>query len=679
MIAIDSETTGVDLFHGAKPFFVTVCEPGKVPECWQWEVCPFTRQPKVPSGDVDEILETLGKHDCYVFHNSKFDIRALRTIGINLEPDWGLVHDTLIAGHVLASNHRHDLTAMAVEYLGLNIRPAELALEEAVVKARRHCRARLKGWRLAKAGDPAMPSIKKSKSNKDKGEKAWKFDSWVPRALKLRAQDEHPKEWDSVLSDYANLDSWTTIRLWEVCEVELKRKGLWEIYLSRLQAQRLAYILEENGTTVITSNLRDLKLRYEEESKRAGAKCVQIAKGRGFDLNLPKGPRNQSLVEFMFRSPIGLKLEVLKWTDSNDPSPSMDAKVLEEYVKTEEGEALEFCRELAGKRTRDTAVAYMAGYESHRIETRRPGYWTLHGSVNPTGTDTLRWSFSNPNSSNISKKEDFNLRYAFGPMPDREWYSMDGQNLELRIPTFEAGEEELMEVFCHPDRPPYFGSYHLLIFHLLHPQEFKKHGKACKTVFKSTLYQWVKNGNFAIIYGAQQLKADATYHVPGAYSLIQDRFPKIAQLSAYQISFAQDHGYVETIPDKTINPKRGYPLLATRDERGRIMPTVPLNYHVQGTAMWWTHKAMIRCQAQIEEWNAVLPPDQHIKMIFQIHDELVFDFPRGRGREPWRTNLPKVRKLKSLMEEGGADIGVLTPVGAECHPRNWSEGVVLFS
>ena len=51
----------------------------------------------------------------------------------------------------------------------------------------------------------------------------------------------------------------------------------------------------------------------------------------------------------------------------------------------------------------------------------------LHTSLNMCGTDTLRWSSNNPNSQNISKKEGFNLRYAFGPAPGREWWSLDGQ------------------------------------------------------------------------------------------------------------------------------------------------------------------------------------------------------------------------------------------------------------
>ena len=141
---------------------------------------------------------------------------------------------------------------------------------------------------------------------------------------------------------------------------------------------------------------------------------------------------------------------------------------------------------------------------------------------------------------------------------------MDAKNLELRIPAFEAGETDLMYVFNHPNDAPYFGGYHLVIFDLLHPEKFKEHGKHCKDLYESTWYQWIKNANFAILYGCQKRKADQTYHISGAFDKVSHRFPKIAQLAQKQMSFAIRNGYVETIPDRTVDPERGYPILASR-------------------------------------------------------------------------------------------------------------------
>lgn len=70
-------------------------------------------------------------------------------------------------------------------------------------------------------------------------------------------------------------------------------------------------------------------------------------------------------------------------------------------------------------------------------------------------------------------------------------------------------------------------------------------------------------------------------------------------------------------------------------------------------------------------------------MALEVHDELVFDFPKagdpredvGKGIMVKRaSNLWRVRKLQALMASCGTDVGVPTPVAAEYHPNTWSEG-----
>jgi DNA polymerase I-like protein with 3'-5' exonuclease and polymerase domains len=236
----------------------------------------------------------------------------------------------------------------------------------------------------------------------------------------------------------------------------------------------------------------------------------------------------------------------------------------------------------------------------------------------------------------------------------------------------------MVALFERPNDPPYYGSNHLMIFDTLHPKMFAEHGKKVKDVYESTWYQWVKNGNFAVQYGAVDKDdgegtADLAYHVKGAQKRIAARFTKIhgkGGLNQRMIAHAEQHGYVETIPDKTVDPTRGYPLLCTRTNYGKIKPTVPLNYHVQGTAMWWMGKAMVRCHNYLQDL-----PDYHLVM--QVHDELVFDFPKGTAKDSWRTNLPVVREIQGLMEQGGNDIGIPTPVSLEYHDSNWSEGITI--
>ncbi len=734
MLSIDTETTGLDLFQGARPYFVTTCGSDGEQKYWEWSVNPFTREVEIPEEDAREIRQLLSvQHKGIVGHNIKFDIAMLREAGVadwSAACLWDRTHDTLFAGHLLASNRPHNLTDMALQYLGADIEPKEKELEKAVQKARRVCRskgfqAQYGVWAIADEDREDMPSAK---------QKTWKYDTWLPRAMIVAGyQDKQDSEttdgWDMVLSEYANTDSAITLALWNACHEELHRRGLWEIYESRRKLIRIASAMEQRGITLSRSRLEEMEERVERESEELGSVCVNIAKGYNYDLSLPKSGSNGSLKTFVFDV---LNLPRTKHSEKTG-EPGMDKGVVELWEKTlpPRSKELTFVKALSGKRKRDTAKSYIEGYkrfwlqiEAHKkpvgvineiceynvpdgpiatfiraiierpkdpqrylvlsdfLEERGESSWAadirkmvewgtdwylLHPSLNPTGTDTLRWSSSQPNEQNISKQEGFNLRYIFGPAPGREWWSLDAQNIELRIPAFEAGEKDLIEVFLHPENPPYYGSYHLVVFDALHPEMFKQHGKACKDIYESTWYQWVKNGDFALIYGAQEATTDATFHVKGAYNKIRHRFPEIAKLSDKWLRFAEKHGYVETIHDKSVNPDRGYPLLCTRSDWGRVLPTVPLNYHTSGTAMQWMNLAMVRCSERLDTWSQM---GEDVHMALQVHDELVFDFPSRESKG----NLQKVRELQGLMEKGGGDIGVPTPVSVEYHENNWATG-----
>jgi hypothetical protein len=343
----------------------------------------------------------------------------------------------------------------------------------------------------------------------------------------------------------------------------------------------------------------------------------------------------------------------------------------------------------------------MASYKRFWLALKEAGYYRLHPSINPTGTDTLRMSSNNPNEQNISKQGMFEgdkrtIRYLFGPLPGREWWSLDAKNIELRIPAYESKEQELIDLFERPDEPPYYGSTHLLNFHTVYPDFWEETleglvqvlgsreeawinvGPACKKKFAATWYQYCKNGGFAVQYGAVEREngtADQAFHREGSHARLKERFSRLEGLNEYWIDYAERNAYVETMPDKFVDPERGYPLLCTRDNWGRIKPTVPLNYHVQGTAMWWMCQAMIRCQAQLDEWRETEGFTGFITL--QVHDELCFDFPAGRGIRPERTNLDKINILADLMAKGGEGIGVPTPVGMEFHQHNWGEGLTL--
>jgi hypothetical protein len=139
-----------------------------------------------------------------------------------------------------------------------------------------------------------------------------------------------------------------------------------------------------------------------------------------------------------------------------------------------------------------------------------------------------------------------------------------------------------------------------------------------------------------------------------------------------------------------VDPTRGYTIMTARGSRGDLSPTIPHCYWTSGNACWAKRRAMVRCQGQLDEWNAdalrsvglydatyamrTKYLDQHgYHMPLEIHDELLFDFPAG-GRRNWG----RAMRLKQLMEASGPDIGIPLTVSVNWHPRNWAESEELF-
>lgn len=713
MIALDTESTGLDLYHGCRPYFVTTCDEEGTVSHWRWNVDPLTRKVAVDENDLGDINRSIEEADRIVLQNAKFDAGMLEAVGAFTRFPWEKVEDTMIAGHVLASNQPHNLTDMVMQYLGRDIEPFEKTLRKNVLECRRYCQRHLKEWRIASDNLDEMPSA---------GKEDWKADGWLPLVLANFIDQPINHPWKTCLEEYANVDSPATFKLWIVLEEQLNRRGLWKIYREKMKQLPILCGMEAKALTVNRTELCKLKGVYEAQSNADSETCIGIASSLGYNLQMPRSANNDSLINFVFGP---LNLPAVKRSKKTG-APSLDKEVMETYLNTLEESSLgyQFIRALTNKRKKDTSINYLESYERFGLSIDSvDGWFKLHTNIKPVGTATTRLSSERPNSQNVSSKEDdekHTLRDCFGPMPGREWWTFDAENIELRIPAYVSGERAMIELFERPNDPPYFGSNHLLACHILHPQLFdaslsctrcgfeingqasRRDSKFCSCIKKDSKiidgrifklnhkekYKRSKNGNFAVQFGAIETSgtADRAYGVPGGQAKIQKRLGKIADLNRSKIAFAERNGYVETMPDKNVCPELGYPLLCTRTANGSILPTVPLSYFVQGTSGWWMLKAMIRCQELLDGWNRLLSKPLYF-MILTVHDELVFDFPKlGNPKNDWdgnkkclklfrTSNLWRAKLIQAEMAKGGDDIGLPTPVTCEWHPESWAKGV----
>lgn len=732
IISLDTECTGLDLVHGARPFLVTTCDDNGIVSFWEWDVNPLTRQPEIPDGDLGEIQELIDAAELVYMHNSKFDVRALRTIGVTVP--WGKVRDTLIAGHILATNHPHDLTWMVKYYLGVDIERYEVAVKQTV----KLCRAIVKKhpefsqWKIAREGEEGMPSVTDGSKRED--DKPWKNDMWLPRALlKAGCKQYMPNrdEWEVVCCNYANADSDHTLPLGLEVERQLRERGYWKYYLHRMELPRVVSEMEEYGITARGDWTEATISEYQSHVAECECVMCDIAAGYGHNLELAAGAAlNDNMREFFYgsqrqfcsnrrhgrrgderckyvkiikhwngetvdmeavcpkcagrkRDPLRTKLNYHQQDNLNLPpikngkskGASLDGSVLEHYLQTEDGDAADFIEILMDKRKHDTAITYMEQYRRYWIPVpEHPGYYRIHPSVNPCGTDHLRMSSNSPNMQNTSSKEVVTTKACFGPAPGREFWSMDYESIEARIPAYESGEPKLLDVFEKPDEPPYWGNMYYLAASVLYPDEFMPRSGE-KNRFKTECPKLYKQAKFFILaknYGAGRKKGDLLSKVHNSYDLIDADLPLLAALQQKYLDDAERTGWVETLPSRAIDPDKGYPILAAQTDDGRVLTTTPFNYHVSGTACECKNLALIRCSEQCAKWRAE-GFDAHVAM--EVHDEILIDMPAA----PSKGNLPHIRILQALMERSGQDLipQIRTPVAVKYHSETWAIGEIV--
>lgn len=716
MLAFDVETTGTDLIHGCLPYFFAFAHDDGKLEWVEWQVDPLTRLPVINSQDLDCIIDLL-ESDEVVCHHANFDLQALdailshaaKTIDYpwTIEWNWDGVEDTLVASHAFRNLWGHSLKHLR-EILFFVDDSKQNALRDAVNQARRICRSKKfinkhGEWRIAGPSDPHWPAIDKApKEKKSDIEGWWYLDTWLPKTIYdlapeflpdpatcpvtrdnvFSAYDADPVQdydrgdgvfvetpigedhpWRTVLRNYALEDVETTIPLWGLLKHALHEERSWESYRERLQLVRVTYEMKQRGVSLRMDDLEQDLVRYttladeaeEKANALAKAKLNKTLKGderiKEFNIASPNQLRK------LFYSDAGFGLPIVKHTKPSKTHPRGQASTDADTITTlndrlldahdQDRLAISFFRYLSLSRKNRTAANYLKNYKLWSLNGR------LHSNLNITGTKFTRQSSNDPNLQNAGNgKEgedgeiDHNLREDFGPRPGFVWLAWDYSNIELRLWAYQTGNKELIAAF-EQNR-----SVHLIIARQLHAELVKLSDEEAT---ETRAYKKTKNGNFSVLYGASERKANATYGVANAFAKINERFPEVRDFTQSLHAEVNTRGYIETLG--------GYRLYIPTNE-----PHVAVSGKIQGTAGQVIGRAMIDCTTWCREH--ALP----VKLILQIHDELVFECPRSYF---FQNRDFLVSNLSGIMERQGEKIGVPTPVKGHLIETKWSEGTPL--
>lgn len=236
----------------------------------------------------------------------------------------------------------------------------------------------------------------------------------------------------------------------------------------------------------------------------------------------------------------------------------------------------------------------------------------VHASFNQTITATGRLSSSDPNLQNIPIRTELGSKIRSAFIPESKTgciLSADYSQIELRLLAHFSKDRALMSAFeADQDIHRFVASqiYGVPIEEVT--DEMRSH---CKAV------------NFGIIYGqgAFGLSRSIGISQADAKRFIDDYFARYSSIRKFMdgvINTAKRTGFAETI----LHRRRKISDLASKNVNKRAQAQrFTINTVIQGSAADLIKVAMINIQRKIEdEFSAV-------KLILQIHDELVFEMP----------------------------------------------------
>ncbi|WP_104213045.1 DNA polymerase I [Pectobacterium brasiliense] len=251
----------------------------------------------------------------------------------------------------------------------------------------------------------------------------------------------------------------------------------------------------------------------------------------------------------------------------------------------------------------------------------------VHTSYHQAVTATGRLSSSDPNLQNIPVRNDEGrrIRQAFIAPKGYSIVAADYSQIELRIMAHLSGDKGLLNAFANG-----------LDIHRATASEV--FGIALDKV-TSEQRRSAKAINFGLIYGMSAFGLSRQLNIPRSESqkymnLYFERYPGVQDYMERTRQQAAEHGYVSTLDGRRLY----LPDIHSRNAMARKgAERAAINAPMQGTAADIIKKAMIA----IDDWLQKDTPK--VKMIMQVHDELVFEIHDSVIEE-------SISKIKALME-----------------------------
>ncbi|WP_050764588.1 DNA polymerase I [Marinomonas sp. MED121] len=347
--------------------------------------------------------------------------------------------------------------------------------------------------------------------------------------------------------------------------------------------------MEQTGALIDPDLLHEQSSEIATRLEELEIKAHEMA-GQAFNLSSPK-----QLQEILF---VKLELPILKKTPKGQPSTA--EPILQEL-------ALDY--ELPRIIMEHRSLSKLKSTYTDKLPEMIQKTGRIHTSYHQAVTATGRLSSTDPNLQNIPIRtaEGRRIRQAFIAPEGYKLIAADYSQIELRIMSHLSQDPGLLEAFAN--NKDVHKATAAEVFEVALDEVTGEQRRRAKAI------------NFGLIYGmsAFGLAKQLGIGRPEAQKYIQryfERYPGVRTYMENTREMAREKGYVETLFGRRLylpDIKASNAMMRQAAERTAI------NAPMQGTAADIIKRAMIEMHAWLKD------TDLDIKMILQVHDELIFE------------------------------------------------------
>lgn len=430
---------------------------------------------------------------------------------------------------------------------------------------------------------------------------------------------------------YAAEDADITLRLHQVLWPDLEKTPSLESVYRELEMPLLPVLsrMERHGVLLDVIMLAKQSKQLSKRLSELEQEIYEIA-GEEFNIGSPK-----QLQVILFEK---LELPIISKTPKGQPSTA-------ESVLQELAHDYPLPKLILEYRSLSKLKSTYTDKLPQQVE---PTTGRVHTSYHQAVAATGRLSSSDPNLQNIPirTEEGRRIRQAFVAAPGYKMVAADYSQIELRIMAHLSGDKGLLDAFSKG--LDVHSATAAEVFGVKTEEVTKDQRRSAKAI------------NFGLIYGmsafglAKQLdisRPEAQEYV----DLYFKRYPGVKEYMDHTKEKAKEQGYIETVFGRRlylpeINARNGM--------RRQYAERTAINAPMQGTAADIIKRAMITLDKEIQTNKF------DMRMIMQVHDELVFEIKESQVDDAIKLITEKMEKAAELSIPLVVDVGI---------GKNWDE------